>query len=276
MHRKPLLIGAMMLPIFSCSSGPTPPRPGTPAFYWQAAKENVGNSDYGKASDQLEKILNSQNDFTAKARPFRLVLLAGIAQAYIDIAETFEQGAQANKTNATPFHKYVGSFRSIASRYSIQFAEDFDKFTKAQTGSEVPLEFRVPAGTVAPVAMLDKVSTGFLPGPPDVEKAQNDALRRSVLLAVCSAAGASNDTAKATDVLKSESAKVSKDVFMQAMAQTLHAQAALFGKKKLGRPDHYKHFLTQALETLKGLPENKESKALRKKVEAGLKDLKGI
>ena len=52
---------------FSCSSS-AGPQPGTPAYFWSAAKETFAASDYVKTSEHLDKILASDNEYTARAR----------------------------------------------------------------------------------------------------------------------------------------------------------------------------------------------------------------
>src|SRR6188508_2519202 len=66
---------------FSCSSS-AGPQPGTPAYFWSAAKETFAASDYVKTSEHLDKILASDNEYTARARPWRLILASGMARGY--------------------------------------------------------------------------------------------------------------------------------------------------------------------------------------------------
>src|SRR5271165_3281863 len=69
-------LGLGMLSV-SCSEAPKGPQPGTPAFYWGAAKEMYHAGNYGKANDDVMEITRSENEFTAKARAMQLVLAAG-------------------------------------------------------------------------------------------------------------------------------------------------------------------------------------------------------
>ncbi len=108
----------------SCSSGPQPPQPGTPAFYWAAANETYRAGDVLKTDENLQRILATENEFSARARAWDAVISAGLTQAYIDLADTWEAGARANRNNPTPFRKQVSALRSQASTSAIQFAED--------------------------------------------------------------------------------------------------------------------------------------------------------
>ena len=58
----------------SCSTGPEPARMGTPPFYWLAAKETFTAADYVKTNNHLEQLTKSDNEFTSRALPWRLVL----------------------------------------------------------------------------------------------------------------------------------------------------------------------------------------------------------
>ena len=52
----------------SCSSGPQLPQPGTPAFYWSAAKETYRAGDFVKTSENLQRILASEAEITLVPR----------------------------------------------------------------------------------------------------------------------------------------------------------------------------------------------------------------
>jgi len=75
----------------SCSSE-SGPQPGTPAFYWSTAKESFAANDYAKTSQTLEKIVASENDYTARAQAWLLVIDAGLLRGYVDLADSLEMG----------------------------------------------------------------------------------------------------------------------------------------------------------------------------------------
>ncbi len=269
-------IGAIILLSISCASGPEPPRPGSPAFLWSAATENFVKGDSLKTNDQLQKLVASENEFTAKARPWRLVILSGVADGYIELANAYENGSREAKSSPTPFRRTLTEHRSQAARYATQFAEDFAAYRKSGIEAEVPFAFPLPGGSAGPVGILAKIFSGVMPAEAELDSGQREVLRRAVLFSVCRALGAPKDTAKATELLKgSGDARIGKDVFLRAMAQALTDHAALFGKQKLQRPDHQKHFLNLALETLGSIGDSKESNELKKKVQAELKGVGG-
>ena len=92
-----LAVAGLVAAATSCSSGPEPPKPGTPAFYWAAARETWRGGDYLKTSEHLQRILAGENDFCARARVWDAVISGGVAQAYIELADNWEAGARANR-----------------------------------------------------------------------------------------------------------------------------------------------------------------------------------
>src|SRR5690348_3440955 len=104
-----------------CSQGPEPPKPGSPQFLWNSAKGNYSKGDYAKAQEQLSRLTNTENEFTAAARTWNLVLLSGLATGYMDLSNAYESGAHENRNNPTPFRKFTSDYRSLASRFATQF-----------------------------------------------------------------------------------------------------------------------------------------------------------
>ena len=76
---------------WSCSTS-TAPQPGTPPFYWAGAKEAFAAGDYDKASENLDRLLSGENEFTARAQPMLLVITSGLVRGYADVADTLETG----------------------------------------------------------------------------------------------------------------------------------------------------------------------------------------
>lgn len=264
----------LTLLLAGCASGPAPPAKGTPAFYWQAANETFTTGDYMKTSDHLEALAKGENEFTARAYPWRLVLSAGLAKGYLELADAFENGGRANKTNPTPFRRQMSDYRSMASRFSLQFAETLEAYEKTKPEGEIPLDFPMPRGSAAMVAALGKAGSGILVVSPELDTAQKQALERAVLLAVCKAAGAAGDTAKAREMFKTPPVKTKREVFFTALAENLLDLSKLFTPMKLDQPDRLEFFLKHATEALQGVPDSKDLKELKSKIQAEQKKVK--
>jgi hypothetical protein len=162
----------------SCSSEPAGPAKGTPAFYWQAAGETYKAGDYRKTLEHLDKVLADDNEYTARALPWALVLTSGMASGYMDLADHYEIGGRVNKSDPSAFRRRVSNFRGLANRLSLQFAENAAKMDRVK-GDSVPLAFGYPNGTATPVASLSKVVNGIVLPDAEAEAAQKPETGRS-------------------------------------------------------------------------------------------------
>jgi hypothetical protein len=268
------LIAGLLLAA-ACSSGPPAPQMGTPPFYWQAAGETFRAGDYMKAADHLEQLCKKESEFTERARPWHLVLTGGMAKGYMELGDAFEEGARANRANPTPFRRHANDLRTMAARRSLQFAETFRDFAKHDHTKPVPLAFAFPAGSIAPIQDLGRISSGVPLPQTQIETIQARSVERGVLRAVTAAVGALDDVAKAQSTFQAGTASVDHDTFALAMATMLHDQATLFARDKLDMPDRMKLFCDQATEALKNMKETKESKELAAKIQKTLKGPKG-
>ena len=189
---------------------------------------------------------------------------------YMDAADNYAVGARNNHTDPSAFRRQVSDNRSAASQLALQFAEDFGKLGKLK-GDTISLEFAYPKGTAAPVAQFTKVTTGIALTPSETDRAQQRSLERGVLLATCRAAGATNDTAKTEELLKTGSATVPRATFMTAMADSLYRFSQLYAADKLDEPRKMDALIQRAQAALAGLPETKETKEVNARIQAALK-----
>ena len=265
----PALI-TVLLTLISCSSGPAAPQMGTPAFYWQAAREVYAAGDYTKTLQHLDELLATDNEYLDRALPWDLVMKSGLAAGYVDLAENYAVGARMNKSDPSAFRRVVSESRNQAGRLALQFADGFAKFDNVK-GDTVSLAFVLPKGSAAPVTQFSKVASGIPLEPAEAETVQKRALERGVVLAACDAAGASGDVAKAQELLKGGTATVPRATFLMAMAETLYGQSQLFTPDKLDQPEKLRIFCERAQAALAGVPESKESKGLTGRIQAALK-----
>ncbi|HWR50174.1 MAG TPA: hypothetical protein VN428_03650 [Bryobacteraceae bacterium] len=246
----------------SCSSGPKPPAVGTPAYYWSAAKETYDAGDYIKTVQHLSNLCRTDNDFTMRATPWRLVLIAGMAKGYMELADNYEFGARANRANSMQFRRQVNDYRTLAGRLALEFAETFEKFETAQKGPEVLLEFSYPIGSAMRTPILTKVASGQMLQPAAAEELRKTHLQTAMLNMTTEAVGAGEDRAKAQQLFKAGVVKVPREAFILAMANALNGTADLYSRTKLDDPKRMEFFATHAMDAVKPLPETKETKAL--------------
>ena len=257
----------------SCSSGPAAPEKGTPAFYWQAAKETYAAGDYAKTLEHLDNILATDNDYTAKALPWSLVLTSGIAGGYMELADDYALGARINKSDPASFRRTVSDSRGAANRLALAFADHFGKLEKLKDGPIV-LAFAFPKGSGGQVSQLNKVTNGIALAPGEADTVQKRALERGVVLAMCRAVGAPDDQARATELMKSGETQVPRATFTLAMAQVLYEDSQLYTSTKLDQPQKMQILCDRAQQATKALPESKESKELLAKIDKAMKKKK--
>jgi hypothetical protein len=255
----------------SCSSGPQPPQPGTPAFYWAAANETYRAGDVLKTDENLQRIIATENEFSARARAWDAVISAGLTQAYIDLADTWEAGARANRNNPTPFRKQVSALRSQASASAIQFTEDIHKLVAVDKDPTILLAFAYPAGTVAQPAGLKRVAGGIIVQDSERDLLHAAMLQRGVLLSVCRAVGSPDDAAATQEKLKTGEYRVPRDTFLLGIAKSMSDQSELFTGTKLDQPARLKLMSQEALKVIEAIPPTKETKSITDKIQGRLK-----
>jgi hypothetical protein len=263
--------GLMLLMTMSCSPGSDAVRVGTPAFYWSGAKEAYAAGDYLKTIEHLENLAKTQNEFTARAMPWELILTSGMVKGYMELADNFEYGAKANLANSAAFRRQMTANRTYANTLALQFARTYQEFQKNKD-PQVRLDFPFPTGSPLPSPQLTKIGSGAILSPDVIEDVRRAHLQTSVLHEACSAVGSPDDVAKSQEVFKG--AQIPREVFLFAMADSLHEQAKLYVRSKLDQPNRVEFFATQSLETLKQVPESKATKALADKIQKTLKSLK--
>ena len=276
---KTRVLFAITLPIIligltGCSSAPSGPQPGTPGFYWQAAKETFASKDYLKTADQLRQAVSGDSEFGKPAQVMRLVLSAGLAKGYADLATSYENAAKANIFKPMPLRKVSSDYLKLAETRALDFGETFPKFESGSQDANVVLEFGYPGADVNDPRELKKILSGALPDEAGQAIVERKMLEKSVALAVCGAVGAAGDPAKAQAAFQAGRAQVPREVFLLAMANDLYDIAQLFGVKKLDLPQRVEFFVGQARDALKQVKESKDTKALSPKLDKLLRDSK--
>jgi len=273
----PILVAGVcfLLATVSCTSGPPSAPPGSPAFYWKAASDTFAAGDFTKAALNLEGLVKNESEFTARAQPWRLVVTAGLAKGYAELANNFEFGARANKTNPTPFRTQLTNYRRSAGQYALQYAETFLAFEKHDHTQPVPLAFPFPAANPAKVTELDRIANGILPLDAQMPPIEKRVLSRAVVLAATAAVGAGEDVAKGQQALGAAGGQIDHDVFALSLAQTFYDLSWIFSRDKLNLPDRVELFCSEGLEAAKSITkETKESKKITSDLEKMLKSVK--
>lgn len=258
----------------SCSTGPKPPAPGSPAFIWGAARQTYKSGDFRKTSENLMQLVRTESEFAAQARPWAAVMSAGLAQGYYDLAEAYEAGAKANRPNPTPFRKQVSMLRSLSSAAALEFAEGVHTLLDKNKDATVTLACDYPTGSLAEPPNLRKVQSGMLMQESEAENLLNAMLQRGVVRNVGLVMGSPEDVARTTELFKAGEPKVPRATFVYGVAKSFYDLSALYGPTRLDQPQRLRLLCQQALDALGTIPETKDTKALTAKIQAALKKLK--
>lgn len=256
---------AAVLSLVSCQSGPPPPKMGTPQWFWVAAKEQYAAGDLAKTQEHLEKIMEGENQYKAKASIWHLVLLAGMARGHRELADAYEAGAPEARAQTAEFRRTVNDQRRTSKQYSIGLAGEITRFQKEAAGAEkISLEFAFPMGGAAEPATLLNIRKGTLPNDADRAAAHRQTVARGMVLQTAAVVG--EDVAKAQEMFKTLPVEVPRAVFLQGMAESIAEQATLFSRKKLQEPDKQKLLLDLASGCAKSAAEGVSDDKLKKKI----------
>lgn len=255
------------------SSGPAALQPGTPGFFWAAAKQAYQSGDYTRASENLSKLTTTDNEFKPRAEALLAVVSTGMVKGYMDFAEAYDNGARANKDNALAFRRQASTARSQAKGVLLQAMESFHDLN-GKKDAKISFEFGNPNGTLAEVGNLVKVAKGMLPPASDAQATLNKSIQRGVVWTTAHAVGAGEDSAKAAEILKQSPAEIGREKFLLGMVQTMVEEADLFGPKQLDEPMRLKMLCVEAQEALKQVPASKDTKVLDEKIQKLLKTIK--
>ena len=230
------LAGLMVLvALLSSCSGPSSATVGSAEFYWNAAKETYAAGDYLKTLDDLDHLMENHSEYTARAVPWSLVLTAGMANGYMELADAYTAGARANKAEALAFRRKGNDYRTMASPLALRFAQNVEKMDQLPAGA-VPVAFPMPKGSGAEPEVFDRIRKGEVLSPAEAEAAATLAIQRNVLLAACEAVGAPGDMAKAEHILTNVST-ASHATFGKAISQMLENQSKLYSRNQLDEPE---------------------------------------
>jgi len=265
---------AAMLVLFlsSCSSGPSAPQPGTPAFYWGAAGETWRAGDYLKTLDDLSHLTANQNEFTVKARPWEIIVASGIARGYMDLADAAETAMKKSPAREIPIRRQMMAWRGNANSTALDLADTFQKFAGANKETSLPLEISwPPVGSAASPTNLDRFASGTPLKPGDMDGLEAAMLQRGVMLAAARVTGSGDDTAKAQEIFKQPKPAVPAATFMVNMGQVFYDLSGLYGPRKMDTPHRREMMITLATMAVKPYPQDKAAVALLAKIQKDAK-----
>jgi len=267
-----LAVGVAVL-LTACSSGPTTPDPGTPAFLWNAAERAYHNGDIMKANDELSELQQTDNEFSPRARIWQTVLAGGMARGYCELADGYESGGRLKPASSLEFHKQVTNLRAMAAHAAMDFTQAVHWFATRDPSADVQLAFDLPPGSAADPAALRKAYAGILMPDAEAQSLETAMVERGVIRAVCQANGTEGDSAQALERFRAGEVKTPRATFLYAAAKTLFDVSDVFSANKLDQPQRRRVMLDEALASLHSSPETMEAAALATKIQAVLKKI---
>jgi hypothetical protein len=250
----------------SCSQSQTPSRAkvGTPEFFWNNALDAYQAGDYRKAAETLSRLPSAENPFTARARLGQILLDAGLARGYAEMAERYTESRKVNRANADALRRPAMDARTTASRHSLRFTEAVHRFMETDKSTTVQLPFPYPSGTLTDPPPLLKLKSGKLLQGAEVETFETAVLQRNVIQVANRFAGTPDDATAAAATFKT--GNISRDQFLTGAAVLLFEQSKLFGQDQLDQPQRLRVLYNEAMEALSAVAETAETKAMKSKI----------
>lgn len=275
MKVHPLYLCALALGLgaTSCSNGPRPPEPGTPAFYWSAAQLTLKAGDLLKTNDNLQELVQGDTEFTAKARIFQIALSAGMAKGAGDLAAAYEAGMKVNHENPLLLRKHMTQARALAGRAALDLATEVQTLLAKDKSPQIVMQFPFPPGSAVEPGGLRRVHTGLILPEIDASALQTTMLERGLVQTVCQLTGNPDDPAKTLALFQPGPARIPRETFLLAAAQILYDESPVFNTSQLDQPQRLKAMYEQSLAALGQVPETKETKALVTKIQALMKKM---
>jgi len=249
------------------SKGPAPPKPGTPPFFWAAARTAYQNGDFQAAMKNLMSIIGTENEYTRRAQIWQLVLDAGMARGEMEWADILDEGRPAAKAREIDFRRLANEARALAGQSAMRFADTGHKLMPALTEDEIMLPFTMPDANRDRPVEVERIVKGILPMPAEVDRLHNLMVRRGVVLSVIAAADPAGDFEKARALLSQPEPKVKREDFLLYLASQYTELSQLFAPKKLDRAARMKLFLDKGKEALAAVPQSPARTKIQKKIE---------
>lgn len=274
MKNSSVLLVVLTLGVSGCSSGPPSPKPGSPAFFWAVARESYRAGDLVKTNSILLELAKGQNEYSARAEIWHLMLSAGLSQGYSELADAYDAGARTNLTSPLRFRNEACALRSLAANTALEFTQAVHNLAD-DSAAKLPLAFAYPGGSAAEPEGIRRISSGVWISDPDRESLQTAMLERGMLQTVSRAVGSPDDPVRALAVFQSPSVQIPREALLFQMAGLLYEESGLFGPKRMDRPNRRLLMCSEALRALRSLPPGDNSTRLAAEIQSTVKKIAG-
>jgi len=267
-----LIVGvvvALSLVLGACSSstGPQPPKPGTPAFNWSSAQDAYKRGDFAAVVQSLGKVVTTENEYRLRAQVWMMAVDAGMARGDMEWADALDAGLKVARARDLDFRKQATTARSAASQSAMRFADTGHVLMAQLKEEEVPIAFGVPTVNHAKPPELEKIGKGLLPGAAEIEGMRTAMQKRGVLMSVARLGDPDGDIEKAKAALGMPDAKVKREALMMYLAGEYAEMADLYAPKKLDRAGRAKLLCDEGKEALSSVPQSPARAKVAKKLD---------
>jgi hypothetical protein len=207
---------------------------------WQETEQLLAEGKIDETLQQIEILLAAEEPHKTKAAAWKMLVLAGRARGYFEMAEAYLAGAEGNPAQFSDFRRGVSKYRSHSRGASLalaQMAVDSERyFGRADT---IPLDFPLPPGSLSPSPIVASIQMGRLAPESQLQAAEQYTLRRAIVLTVCEAGRAMSSPTESGKELEMQPAAIPKPRLLAVMGRVLYQQADLFAKTHLDDPEKH-------------------------------------
>jgi len=230
-----ITVTTLALGLVSCGGpqGPVKPQPGTPGFVWANAEESLKKGNFADASDQLDKLTGKDGEFRDRAEVLQIVVASGLARAGMEWADVWDDGSKFARDRHLEFKRTGASIRGSVNPLVMRVAEITHKRLAKLKDTDLALPVALPALSSELPIEAGRVKKGVALQNPEKAPALAHMQQRGVLLSFAEFAGSGKDVKKAQDLLAKGDFKMSKDVFLLALARQFTELSDIYGPKKL-------------------------------------------
>ena len=200
---------------------------------WQQVNREYESRDYINTLNYLDNLLETENDYTARAAALKVVILGGMTRSALEIEEACADGvSRVAAWDSDPYKGCVEQFRWRARTRTLSLLEalsDLDRVAAAD--GTVALDFPLHEAAGGPPPMIGKTRVGAMPAEKPFEAAVARNVDRQIFLQVSDVV-ATDDMGAVKEMFEARPVTVSQETFLVGVAKTLLTAAAVFG----GRP----------------------------------------
>lgn len=235
------LMAPVIALLASCSTGGPPAAADPWAASWEHAEQLFAAGDMDETLRQVEKMLQAPEPYRAKAAAWKLMILAGSARGYYELAEAHQSGSKEDAGQAPRLWRATSTYRSRCRAASLALAEMAVVADRYFSGSDaVELDFPFPTETASRSALVESVAVGRPIPDAQVQAVVDYTVRRGVALTMCEAATGTS-WKESGELCVERRAVIPKPRLLAMFGKVLYEQAELFGRKQLD--DSNKHAL---------------------------------